>query len=372
MEKRETNYGLQFSMFGQTCAIFPHPFQSSRRPQIPDDMFYLRYAGFFFLLVTLVGCDSIFGSGDRGAVDEVAQLTSAPKVPTALNRTTSARVTVDLEAVETVGPLASGVDYRFWTFNGTVPGPFIRVRVGDDVTLNLSNHPGSSADHNIDLHAVTGPHGGGMASATPPGETSSFTFRAIHPGLYLYHCATAPVGVHIANGMYGLILVEPAEGLPEVDHEFYIMQSEFYTRGPFMQPGLQLLDLQKALNESPEYVVFNGKVGSLTGPNSLKAQTGERVRMYVGNAGPGLISSFHVIGEMFDVVHSGGGPSPTDEHIQTTLIPAGGTAIVEIEVDVPGEYLLVDHSIFRAINKGALGILEVSGEKRIDLFDDGK
>jgi nitrite reductase (NO-forming) len=320
--------------------------------------------------LSLVRCDTIIG-GDHPASfkgDETAVLTHAPAVPDSIRRDYGTTVHVKLDAIEKVGLLDTGVQYRFWTFGGEVPGQFIRVREGDQIEFELHNHADNFFIHNIDLHAVTGPHGGGKASVTPIGETSSFTFTALHPGLYVYHCATAPVGMHIANGMYGLILVEPKGGLPKVDREYYVMQGEFYTTGPYGQQGFQPFSMTKALSEDPEYVVFNGSVGSMTGEKALKAKVGETIRLFVGNAGPNLISSFHIIGEMFDVVYGEGGPFPTHETIQTTLIPAGGAVIVELKVEVPGTYMLVDHSIFRAMNKGALGMLEVTGEPSIDIF----
>lgn len=215
--------------------------------------------------------------------------------------------------------------------------------------------------HNIDLHAVTGPGGGAAASFTAPGHSSVFSFKALNAGLYVYHCATAPVGMHIANGMYGLILVEPKEGLPKVDREYYVMQGDFYTKGKNGEPGLQPFSMEKALKEQPEYVVFNGSVGAMTGDKALKAKVGETVRLYVGNGGPNLISSFHVIGEIFDKVYIEGGTKSINENVQTTLIPAGGSAIVEFKVEVPGTAILVDHSIFRTFNKGSLGMLKVEG-----------
>jgi nitrite reductase (NO-forming) len=212
------------------------------------------------------------------------------------------------------------------------------------------------------LHAVTGPGGGAESSFVAPGHTKVFSFKTLNPGLYVYHCATAPVGMHIANGMYGLILVEPAGGLPKVDKEYYIMQGDFYTKGANGERGLQPFDMQKAVDEHADYVVFNGKVGALTGDNAITAKVGETVRLFVGNGGPNLVSSFHVIGEIFDKVHVEGGDM-INENVQTTLIPAGGAAIVEFKVDVPGTFILVDHSIFRAFNKGALGMLKVEGEE---------
>ncbi|WP_131667637.1 copper-containing nitrite reductase [Psychrobacter pygoscelis] len=289
-----------------------------------------------------------------------AVLTHAPEVPPPIDRDYPAKVVVKMETIEKTMRLADGVEYNFWTFGGQVPGQFIRVREGDEVEFHLSNHPDSKMPHNIDLHAVTGPGGGAASSFTSPGHTSQFSFKTLNPGLYVYHCATAPVGMHIANGMYGLILVEPKEGMPKVDHEYYVMQGDFYTKGNYGEQGLQPFDMDKAVDERPDYVVFNGAVGSLTGDNALKANVGETVRLFVGNGGPNLVSSFHVIGEIFDTVHQEGGSNET-HNLQTTLIPAGGSAITEFKVDVPGDYVLVDHSIFRAFNKGALGILKVDG-----------
>ncbi|MER2996674.1 copper-containing nitrite reductase [Pontibacter populi] len=292
----------------------------------------------------------------------MAELTDAPNVPAPITRKHAAKVVVKLEVTEVVKKMADGVDYTFWTFGGSVPGKFIRIRQNDEVEFHLMNHPDSKNPHNIDLHAVTGPGGGAASTFTAPGQETVFNFKALNPGLYVYHCATAPVGMHIANGMYGLILVEPEEGLPKVDKEYYVMQGDFYTKGDFGVPGLQPFDMQKALDENPSYVVFNGSVGSLTGDNALTAKVGDNVRLFVGNGGPNLISSFHVIGEIFDRVYAEGGTT-VNEHIQTTLVPAGGAAITEFKADVPGNYVLVDHSIFRAFNKGALGMLKVEGNE---------
>ncbi len=299
---------------------------------------------------------------------ETAVLTHPPMVPPPITRSYATRVVVELETVEAKGRLADGVEYTFWTFGGSVPGKFIRVREGDLVEFHLKNHESSMFPHNIDLHAVTGPGGGAKATLTGPGQETVFTFTALNPGLYIYHCATAPVGMHIANGMYGMILVEPEEGLPPVDHEYYVMQGEFYTQGTFGAQGHQPFSYTKALAETPTYVVFNGAVGSLTDDMALTANVGETVRLFVGNGGPNLVSSFHVIGEIFDNVHAEGGTTIT-HNIQTTLVPPGGAAIAEFRADVPGTYLLVDHAIFRAFDKGALGMLNVVGEARPVVFD---
>ncbi len=289
-----------------------------------------------------------------------AVLTSPPNVPPAVNRTYPAKVIVELEVIEKQMPISEGVNYTFWTFGGTVPGSFIRVRQGDTVEFHLKNHPNSKMPHNIDLHGVTGPGGGATSSFTAPGHASRFTFKALNEGIYVYHCATAPVGMHIANGMYGLILVEPPQGLPKVDHEYYVMQGDFYTAGKYREKGPQPFDMEKAIDERPTYVLFNGAEGALTGDRALKARTHETVRLFVGNGGPNLVSSFHVIGAIFDRVRFEGGTS-MQRNVQTTLIPAGGAAVVEFHTRVPGSYVLVDHAIFRAFNKGAMAILKVDG-----------
>ncbi len=292
--------------------------------------------------------------------EESAQLTEPPLVPPVITRTTPAMVTVNLEVIEKVMQLADGVDYMFWTFGGTVPGRFIRVREGDTVEFWLANNPNNKLPHNIDLHAVTGPGGGAASSFTAPGHKSKFSFQVLNPGLYVYHCATAPVGMHIANGMYGLIYVQPKKALPKVDHEYYVMQGDFYTDADFGVKGLQPFSMRRAIDERPSYVVFNGSALSLVGDKALSAKVGETIRLFVGNGGPNMVSSFHVIGEIFDHVYTEGG-SRAQDNLQTTLIPAGGSAIIEFSLNTDGTYLLVDHSIFRAFNKGALAQLKVDG-----------
>jgi nitrite reductase (NO-forming) len=397
----------------------------------------------------------------------MAQLTSAPEVPAKLFRRHPAHVIVSLTINEVEKEISPGVRYTFWTFGGQVPGKFIRVRQGDIVEVHLKNDPANKLPHNIDLHAVTGPGGGAASTFTAPGHESSFTFRATPPGLYVYHCATAPVPMHVANGMYGLILVDPAEPLPRVDREYYLMQGELYTAGKYHAPGLQAFDMDKGIDEKPTYVLFNGSEGALVGDKALTAKTGERVRLYVyhcatapvpmhvangmyglilveppggfppvsheyyvmqgelytsgayhapglqtfdmqkgiderptyvvfdgaegslvgdkaltaktgdtiriffGNAGPNLDANFHIIGAIFDRVYPEGG-SVAQEHVQTTLVPAGGATIVELTVDVPGTYSLVDHALFRAFNKGAVGQLKVEGPTRKDMMSPKK
>jgi nitrite reductase (NO-forming) len=296
-----------------------------------------------------------------------AEITSPPHVPKPVGDRPPMHLVVNMEIKEQEGEMVDGTKYIYWTFGGSVPGSFIRTRVGDEIEFHLKNHPDNKLPHNIDLHAVTGQGGGASSSVVAPGHEKVFQFKTLNPGLYVYHCATAPVGMHIANGMYGLILVEPEGGLPPVDKEYYVMQGDFYTKGDYGAQGMQPFDMNKAVKETPDYVVFNGKVGAIAGDNALTAKVGETVRIYMGNGGPNLVSSFHVIGEIFDKVHIEGGSS-INENVQTTLIPAGGAAIVEFKVDVPGTFILVDHSIFRAFNKGALGMLKVDGKENKKVY----
>ncbi len=278
---------------------------------------------------------------------------------------------VDLETVEIDGQLADGATYTYWTYNGKVPGPFLRVRVGDTVELHLKNRADSRMIHSIDLHAVTGPGGGAAVMQVPPGEERVFTFKAINPGLYVYHCATPMVAEHIASGMYGLILVEPEGGLPRVDREFYVMQGEIYTQAPFGQQGHQEFSVEKLLAESPEYFVFNGAVGGLSKTHPLSAKVGETVRIFFGVGGPNYTSSFHVIGEIFDKVFDQAAltAAPLTD-VQTTVVPAGGAAVVEFKLEVPGRYILVDHALTR-LERGLVGFLIVGGSPNPAIFQEG-
>jgi nitrite reductase (NO-forming) len=288
-------------------------------------------------------------------------------LPPPLNRTEPQVVKIELTTKEVIADIAPGVTLNYWTFNGTVPGPFLRAREGDTVELTLTNDTTSLHVHNIDLHAVNGPGGGAGATNVAPGESKTFRFKALNPGLYVYHCAHPNVPSHMTHGLYGLILIESKEGLPPVDKEFYVMQGEFYTSGALGRKGLQLFDAQAMLDGKPQYVVFNGKTGALT--DVMNVDVGETVRLYVGNGGVNLVSSFHVIGEVFDKVYREGDiVSPPARSVQTTLIPAGGAAVVEFKADYPGNYVLVDHALAR-VDRGAWGLLKVEGEPDPKVFD---
>lgn len=307
------------------------------------------------------------GPADPNAVDIVRDPTD---IPAPIGDRAPEHVVINLEAVELVGKLADGTTYKYWTFNGKVPGPFLRIRVGDTVELHLKNLPDSMMAHSIDLHAVTGPGGGAVSTQTTPGGETTFTFKALNPGVFVYHCATPMVAHHMANGMYGLILVEPEGGLPPVDREFYVMQGELYTSQPFGTEGALTENIDKLLDENPEYFVFNGASLALAGEDHmLHANVGETVRIYFGVGGPNFISSFHVIGEIFDRVYDQASltSNPLTD-VQTTIVPPGGATMVEFKVEVPGNYILVDHALSR-LEHGLAGYLSVSGEPNLEIYD---
>lgn len=289
-------------------------------------------------------------------------------VPPPTGRSEPATVRVELETIEREATLDTNSTYRFWTFNGTVPGPMIRVRVGDTVEVRLKNNEESWYQHNIDFHAATGPGGGAALSTANPGEERSFRFKALNPGLFVYHCAVPPVALHISSGMYGLILVEPEEGLPPVDREYYVMQGEIYTEEPLGTAGLLTESYEKLINERPEYFVFNGHAGALTEHYPLQAKVGETVRIYFGVGGPNYHSAFHVIGEIFDRVYLNGDiVNPPQQSTQSASVGPGSACIVEFKCEVPGRFVLVDHALSRA-ERGLAGYLIVEGEEDPEIF----
>lgn len=304
-----------------------------------------------------------------GSLPHVASIIADPEVKShKLLEKKENRVRLDLELHEVISEIDSGVTTTFWTYNGTVPGPFLKVTEGDTIDVSLKNPSQNRVPHNIDFHAVNGPGGGGVVTNVMPGETKKFSFKALNSGLFVYHCAFPSAAAHMSHGMYGLILVEPKGGLPKVDREFYVMQGEMYTNGPKNDhSGFQYYDLSKMANSKPNYIIFNGRVGALDG--KMKAKVGEKIRIYVGNGGVNLISSFHIIGEVFDSVYPEGNiGGAIFKNVQTTLVPAGGSAIVEFTTEVPGKYLLVDHALAR-VQKGAIGTLVIEGNENKTIFD---
>ncbi len=327
----------------------------------------LRNAGLISAFV-IAPCLAI-APGAASAMETIkAVVTAAPNAPPPITRKEAANVIVELEAGEWVGKLSDDNNYKFWGFNGTVPGPMVRVMVGDTVEIHLKNKADSKESHNIDFHAVTGPGGGAAMLNTEPGQESKLRFKALNAGLYFYHCATASPSIpeHIANGMYGAILVEPVGGLKKVDKEFYVVQSEFYTKEGKKGETLEF-SFENGLMEHPSHVVFNGNAQSLI-KNPLKAKVGDTIRMFYINAGPNHVASWHIIGEIFDRVYPEGSLTTAPlESLQTTVVPAGGSSMAEFKVEVPGTYLNVDHSIFR-IAKGAVGLLKVEGAEQPEIY----
>ena len=303
---------------------------------------------------------------------QVADIARDPNdIPPPITRTATTTDYIDITAREVISQLAPGVYFNYWTYDGEVPGPFERVMVGDTVVVTFHNDKTSLHHHTIDFHAVIGPGGGASVLMAEPGETKTLTFVALHPGLYVYHCAEPDAANHMAHGQYGLILVEPRGGLPKVDKEFYVMQGEFYTTGTLGKQGLQIDDTGAMLDGKPQYIVFNGRTGALTSTttNAMNATVGQKVRIYFGNGGVNLISSFHVIGEIFDHVYEDASlTSPPLTDVQTTLVPAGGATVVDFTTLEPGNYTLVDHALAR-IDRGAWGVLHVSGAQDPSIFN---
>lgn len=300
--------------------------------------------------------------------ERVADIGRDPNdVPPPITRTSPTEVKIDVEVKEVISEIAPGIFFNYWTFNGTVPGPMYRVREGDTVILSVTNHSSSLHDHNIDLHAVTGQGGGASLTNVKPGETKTIKWKAVNQGLFIYHCAMPNVSTHNSHGQYGLILVEPKEGLSKVDKEFYVVQGELYTLGETGKKGMTVFDSKALVKGNPNYVTFNGKIEKTP---RMQAKVGDKIRMYVGNGGVNLISSFHVIGEIFDIVYpegSMGEGGAIHKNVQTTAVLPGGSTIVEFTVDVPGKFLLVDHALAR-MNKGAWAVLEVTGEAKPDIY----
>ncbi len=312
------------------------------------------------------------GCGGKPVLDQnVPSVSFAPDVPPPISRSGPDTVRVDLNAAITDIPLAPGVLYHAWSFDNHVPGPFIRGRVRDILQVTVTNSDTTGMIHNVDFHAVSGPGGGADITNVAPGQRRVGFFKLLHPGLFLYHCAARPLTAHIANGMYGLILVEPEGGMPRADREYGIVQSEFYTTPPHSGSPFVDYSAENGLREDPQYVLFNGADGALMGHRALRAHEGETVRIYFGNAGPNKVSSFHIVGAVFENEYREGSLANPPEHgVSTTLVPSGGTAILELRPEVPGTYTMMDHSVFRT-EKGAMGQLVVDGPARPDLYSGG-
>jgi len=303
----------------------------------------------------------------------------APEMPAPSGRTTQAIVDVEFEVVEGISVIdpVNGVETETWGYrlldgsDGVVsgtPGPVIRARVGDVLRFTVTNPATNTNPHNVDFHAVTGQGGGAEATVVAPGETKTIEARLLYPGFFMYHCAYGDIPSHISHGMVGGILVDPETPLPTVEHEWYMVQSEYYTDSK--DPGVVAFDRQAVTNEEPNFVVFNGAVGALAGDNALQMNVGETARIYFVNAGINLNSNFHPIGSHWDKVYQEAAllNSPI-RGSQTTLVPAGGATVVELRGLVPSTVVLVDHALSRAIDKGAVGQIVISGDAQPEVFE---
>ncbi|WP_328518036.1 copper-containing nitrite reductase [Halospeciosus flavus] len=293
-------------------------------------------------------------------------------IPGPITRTEPTDVEVTLETTEVVAEIEPGVTVRYMTFDGQIPGPFIRTRVGDTVHLTIRNAPSSKMAHNVDFHAARGPGGGAEATTVAPGEEETLRFKVTYPGAFVYHCAVANVDYHISTGMFGIILVEPEEGLPEVDHEFYLGQHELYTTGATGQEGHHEFDFDAMAAEDPTYVLINGEKYAIgpQGYDEMVVDTDDTVRIYYAVGGPNVESNFHPIGSVWDTVYRDGAlASDPDYYVQTVPIAPGSSAVVTATFPVPGEYKLVDHALSRVARKGCLAVLRSEGPENPELFD---
>lgn len=297
------------------------------------------------------------------------------KLPPPIHRSTAIRQEVVLEVQEHVAEIEPGVTFNYMTFGGQVPGPMIRVRQGDRVRVVLRNPKTNTMPHSVDLHAVYGPGGGASATLTIPGQEKSFEFTAMYPGAFIYHCAVPDLDYHISSGMYGMIVVEPHEGLPRVDRELYLGQNEVYTDKPAGTPGHHAFDLQAMLREDPSYVLLNGERAALSPSRwgSIAAKVGERVRIFFVSGGPNLASHFHAVGNVFTKAWADGAVASTPaRYVQTQQVSPGSCAVLEMELPVPGEVKLVDHALTRVVHKGMLGVIDVKGPPNRAVFDPGQ
>jgi nitrite reductase (NO-forming) len=319
----------------------------------------------------------------QAAPDGEQHVTYAPAVAPPITRSDQRIYDVHIESIEGVCPIdeENGITTEMWGFRiagdeevvcGS-PGPILRGRVGDVVNITLTNLAGNSHPHNIDFHAVTGQGGGAADLVANPGESATIQVRLLYPGAFMYHCAIGDVPSHIAHGMYGMFVVDPESPLPEVDHEWAMMQSEWYV-GELDGPGEAPFDRAAVTDENPRYVTFNGRIGALTGDNTLAMKVGERARIYFVNEGLALDSNFHPIGSHWDLVYPEAATHQANRVIrgsQSTLVVAGGGTVVEVQGLVPETILLVDHALARTFDKGALATIVVSGAENPEIFGVG-
>ncbi|GAB3663585.1 copper-containing nitrite reductase [Halopiger thermotolerans] len=307
-------------------------------------------------------------------IDRIAR--DPTDIPAPVDWTEPREHDVRIRTKDVTAEIEPGVTFDFMTFEGQVPGPMVRVRKGDRVNLRFEvPEETNMAAHNLDFHAVYGPGGGAEATTLAPGDDAAeISFTAEYAGAFVYHCAVAgDMDHHISAGMFGSILVEPEEGLPEVDREYYLGQHELYTDGDVGEEGHHTFDFDAMMAEEPTYVVFNGQAYGFTadGVGPMRAETGETARVYFANGGPNLLSSLHPIGNVWrDYYRDGDLLSEPDRNVETAPVAPGTTTVGEMEFPVPGPVKIVDHALTRAGRRGALAVIDVTGEENPEIYDE--
>lgn len=293
-------------------------------------------------------------------------------IPPPINRTKQKTHDITLESKDVIAEIEPGVEFKYMTYGGQVPGPMIRVRQGDTVNLTFKNNAQNTLLHNVDFHAVYGTGGGSKATLCPPGQSRQLTFKLMYPGAFIYHCAVPKLDEHISSGMFGMILVEPHEGLPEVDHEFYLGQHEVYTKKEAGEKGFHEFNTEAMKAEDPTYVLLNGEKKALTADRygTMKTKVGDTARIFIVTGGPNLTSSFHAIGNVWTKAwREGAIASEPEKYVQTCHVAPGSCGIFEMDFPVPEESFLVDHALSRYAHKGMLGVIEVEGEEQPHIFN---
>lgn len=293
-------------------------------------------------------------------------------IPAPIDRTEPKHHEIMLEAKEVTAEIEDGVTFNFMTFDGRVPGPMIRLREGDTVSFTMENLPENKREHNVDMHAIYGTGGGSVATTAEPGNANGESFTAMYPGAYIYHCAVPNMDQHISTGMFGMVLVEPKAGMPPVDREFYLGQHEVYTNKPVGEQGHHSFDVDAMLNETPTYVLFNGEKYPYTPDRygTMKAETGETVRVFLVTGGPNVSSNFHPIGNVWTRAWRDGAlASQPEKYVQTMKVPPGSCMVGEMDLPVPSRIKLVDHALTRVTRRGLLAEIDVTGPERLEVFD---
>lgn len=280
-----------------------------------------------------------------------------------------------MKTMEVTAEVEPGVTVTYMTYDGQIPGPMIRVREGDTIDLTFEVPDEHNVDvHNVDFHAVYGPGGGAVATTTALGdEPARLRLKTMFPGIHIYHCAVPNMDQHISLGMFGAILVEPEDGLPEIDREFYFGQHELYTDGEAGEAGHHSYDFDATADEDPTYVLLNGEAYAFTedGYGPVTAEVGETVRVYFASGGPNLTSSLHAIGNVWSRYYRDGDLlSEPARNVETAPVAPGTVTAGEMEFHVPGPVKIVDHALSRVVHKGMLGVIDVRGEADPELYDE--